>query len=151
MQGKTCSSAMRYGLGLLVQENSPRQWWFTANQCKIILTDHSLSHSETHPDKSGLFQDDNVLIYTAWWLTEWFDEDENEHIEHSTMGGVLYVKHFLPPLIKTERTSSGRMVFISLQRLIELRGSWWSNTLPTIHTGSFTLSPVYISAPLGPC
>ncbi len=31
-----------------------------------------------YPDGSGLFQDDNAPIHSAWGVAEWFDEYEND-------------------------------------------------------------------------
>ncbi len=66
-----------HGLGPLV----PLQGRVTANQYKVVLSDHlhpMMKH--LYPDGSGLFQDDNAPIHRAGGVTEWFDVYENDAI-----------------------------------------------------------------------
>jgi len=68
-----CYAFCWHGLGPLV----PLERRVTANQYKVVLSDHlypMMKHF--YPDGSGL-QDDNAPIHRARGVTEWFDEFKN--------------------------------------------------------------------------
>lgn len=92
----------------------------TANQYNVVLSDHlypMMKHF--YPDGSGLPQDDNTPIHSAWGVTEWFEyENDVNHIlwpSHSAdLNPVLHPWETCRINAKTYWGCSG--------------GTWWPNT-----------------------